>query len=297
MNNKLVTLIISVTIGLILCATVLVPSLDDAKSEFVDTYNNGPESIGVNYATYSTNANLHITMTKSGTTWSVNGIDLNTGDNGAYIMTDNAILILSPTYGYNIRGLTDALAYVALSPSSWNGVTTEVSSLTIDVLASGITISDANAVQASYVFPSSYTVYSDLNGDRVICTGTKALYTDSAKDIISVGANNTKFFWCSNGSDSKVVFNAALIDSEIKYTLTEVTEDVDTVNIGPTGSYKLAITYNGNPIDLVPQYICGPREVIQDLGAGSSVLPLLYTIPVIVILSLLVLVTGVIRKN
>lgn len=292
MNNKLIMSLIGIAVGIILVGGLLVPTIQDTRTAYEDVYFNGPESPTVNYASYSTNADFDVSISKNGSVWTLAGIDINTGSNGAYLMTDNAYIILSPIYGYNIHGLTDSMAYVSLTIDDWNGVTTAVTSITIDVTPEGITVSDVSATQDSYFFPSTYTVYSDLEGDRVICTGAKETYIKGIEDVISVGFNPTKFFWSSNGNDSKVVYNTTLYDSSLKYSLSEVSEEVSSLAIGAGGDFAIEITLNGSPVDLVPSAACLPKEAIQPVNTGA--LSIISAIPLIVIVALMMSAVGII---
>lgn len=286
------------TVGVILTATLLVPAINDASKIYTETYTNGPASNIINLATYSTGADFEITMEKDGTTWDIDGIDVNTLSTGAYILTDNLVVILSTTNGYNIRGLNESQAFVTLSTADWNGVTASVTSLTITVTPENVTVADADSVQTSYTFPNNYVVYSKNDGERVICAGVTDLYTAGGKDIISVGANNSKFFWCTNGDDSKAVYNATLLDTVLNCPLTEVTADIDKVSVGVGGDYTVTVTYNNSTYDLAPQYVSVPLSLVQGSEANSQITPLLGVIPILVIVGLLlVAIRGAIVRN
>lgn len=299
MKNKILVLAITLTVGVILVGSVLSPVISDSVKSFTDEYQNGPQSSSVNLATYSTSADFDITMVKNGDTWEITGIDVNPLAGGSYMITDNLLVILSPANGYNIRGLNESQVFVALTPTDWNGVTTNVTSVSIDVTPTSITVSDADSAQSSYTFPSTYAIYSDLAGDRVICTSPKEIYTSGGSDIISLGLNNTKFFWTTNGADSKAVYNATLLDTTLNCPLTEVSADVDKIEVGVGGDYTVTAIYNGNSFDLPPQYVSVPKVLYQETEIGSDVAPLLTTIPLIVIVALLVFaVAGImIRRN
>lgn len=299
MKNNILVLAITLTVGVILVGSVLSPVISDSVKSFTDEYENGPQSSSVNLATYSTSADFDITMVKNGDTWEITGIDVNPLAGGSYMITDNLLVVLSSTYGYNIRGLNESQVFVALTPTDWNGVTTNVTSVSIDVTPTSITVSDADSVQSSYTFPSTYAVYSDLDGDRVICTSPKEVYTSGGSDIISLGLNNTKFFWTTNGADSKAVYNATLLDTTLNCPLTEVSADVDKIEVGVGGDYIVTALYNGNSFDLAPQYVSVPKVLYQEIEIGSDVAPLLTAIPLIVIVALLVFaVAGImIRRN
>lgn len=287
------------TVGVILTATLLVPAINDASKIYTETYTNGPASNSINLATYSTDADFEITMEKDGTTWNIDGIDVNTLSTGAYILTDNLLVILSTTNGYNIRGLNDSQAFVTLSTADWNGVTASVTSLTITVTPENVTVADADSVQTSYTFPNNYVVYSKNDGERVICTGVADLYTAGGKDIISVGVNNTKFFWCTNGDDSKAVYNATLLDTVLNCPLTEVTADIDKISVGVGGDYTVTVTYNNTDYDLAPQYVSVPLSLVQGSDANTEITSLLGAIPIIVIVALLMIAvrTALVRND
>ena len=297
-SKNLLSLVITLTIGIILAGSLLMPVIQDSTNMMADKYDNGPQSNNVNYATLSTDADLDITMTKVDTTWTIEGIDINPSSGGAYMITDNLLVILSPTNGYNIHGLNESKTFITLIPTDWNGVTTAVTSLTIEVTSDTITVSDASGTQAAYTFPCSYVIYSDLEGDRVITTSLKEVYTAGGKDIISLGLNSTKFFWTTNGEDSKAVYNATLLDTTLNCPLTEVSEDVDKIEVGVGGDYTVTTLYNGNSFDLAPQYVSVPKTVIQQSAIGDTVEPLLMAIPIMILLSLVVFAAGVaIRKD
>ena len=298
MNNKLITLALVLTMGVILTGSLLVPVIDNASKIGTETYTNGPASNSINLATYSTDADFEITMEKDGTTWNIDGIDVNTLSTGAYIITDNLLVILSTTNGYNIRGLNESQAFVTLSPADWNGVTASVTSLAITVTPENVTVADADSVQTSYTFPNNYVVYSKNDGERVICTGVADLYTAGGKDIISVGVNNTNFFWCTNGDDSKAVYNATLLDTVLNCPLTEVTADIDKVSVGVGGDYTVTVTYNNSTYDLAPQYVSVPLSLVQGSEANTEITSLLGAIPIIVIVALLMIaVRAVLVRN
>lgn len=297
-NKKLITLIITLAIGIILTVSLLIPVIQGSIDGMEIKYENGPQSSSVNLATYSTNADFDITMVKNGDTWEITGIDVNPLAGGSYMITDNLLIVLSSAYGYNIRGLNESQVFVTLIPNDWNGVTTNVTSVSIDVTPTSITVSDANSVQSSYTFPSTYAIYSDLDGDRVICTNLKEVYTSGGSDIISLGLNNTKFFWTTNGADSKAVFNATLLDTTLNCPLTEVSADVDKIEVGVGGDYTVTAAYNDSSYDLAPQYVSVPKTVIQQSEIEDSIRPLLTAIPLIVMLGLVIFTAGAaIRKD
>lgn len=297
MKTNILTLAITLTVGIILAGTLLVPVIQDSTNMMADKYDNGPQSNSVNYVTLSTDADLDITMTKIDTTWTIEGIDTNPSAGGSYMITDNLLVILSPTNGYNIRGLNESKTFITLIPTEWNGVTTAVTSLTIEVTSDTITVSDASGTQDAYTFPCSYVIYSDLDGDRVLTTSLKEVYTAGGKDIISLGLNNTKFFWTTYGEDSKAVYNATLLDTTLNCPLTEVSEDVDKIEVGVGGDYTVTTLYNGNSFDLAPQYVSVPKTVIQQSAIGDNIEPLLMAIPIMFILALVVFAAGVAMRK
>lgn len=298
MNNKLISLAMVLTVGVILTATLLVPAINDASKIYTETYTNGPASNSISLATYSINADFEINMEKSGDVWNIDGIDVNSLTTGSYILTDNLLLILSTVNGFAIRGINESQAYVNLTSADWNGTTSEVTALKITVTPESITVADADSVQTSYTFPNEYIVYSKNDGERVICTAHQDLYTAGGKDVISVGTNVDKFFWCTNGDDSKSVYNATLLDTSINCPLTEVSEDVDKISVGVGGTYTVSVTYNNTVYDLAPQYVSVPLSLVQGSEANSQITPLLGVIPILVIVGLLlVAIRGAIVRN
>lgn len=296
MKVNLVAMVTMLAVGVILIGSLLVPVINDSSKTFTDPYSNGSEASTVSFATYSTKADFDITMTKLESGWSYTGIDTNTLASGAYIISDNIIVILSPSNGFAVYGINDSLAYVAIGSSNWNGVSYTVNSVLFDVTPTAIIVSDGDGVQPSYTFPNTYVIYTDNEGDRLICTSTKEVYTNGGKDIISAGQNNNKFFWSTNGSDSKVVYNATLLDSSIECPLTEVTKDVDKIKVGSSGDYKVSFTSGGTDYSLAPKYVSVPKTVYQETPAGSAIQPILNVIPIIVIVALLMAaVTIVVR--
>lgn len=277
MDNKVLTLVITLTVAIIVIAGVLVPSLDLANDETYATYTNIDGH-------FSSKVTADVSGSLSSGTYTVNGENVTGLSNRAIIWSDNGAISMLNTSTCNIM-------YVSGSTASTvgyvNGFDLAIDLETKTVSISNITYSNSTTTPTSVSWTyDNVCFYASATGDYsdLWVTSGGSITISDAKDVYySIKSGTNMFFFNGtaliNGtSDSATVtINGTGIDDY------PTLEKVDYSAASGSGLYA---TYNNN--DLYGGYLVVPHTVEGQSDLGSKFTPIMWVILPLVVVSLIV---------
>lgn len=307
MNNKLITLVITLVVSIILVGTILVPVLNDAQStigEKVTYTNEKPTALPYNYGAVDTYELIATDVNESGwyTTYTLNGESFTVPGNGVFVpllFTDKCDVTVwlgqSPIrVGYSHEDGTTAPTYLAINTATYptlklavdNGVmsvvgikedTTETELLTLEVAW-------------AYGIKDNGEYIAALNG----ITGKYYDPADVKSFVVSGGAYTTgdldTFYTYYNGA-STCDITAYSIETTLTGSLVAGTTDINKVD-----SFGIKISDDDSSETFVPYRVL-IKETVIGHEAGGAAYSLLGVIPVMVIVALVVIAIGAIAIN
>lgn len=268
-QNKLIPLIIGVTITLIMCATVLVPVIADQEEQVTTTYSN---NIGThNLLTYEKNAGNHtISYVKDATTYTVDGISFPITSVGDFVViADTVSIFIQNNNGANVTLINTDLStrisgnYAINATISEGKLTGTVGTSAINSDCHGLFI----AKQSGEYFTTSGT--------------TQNIYVNDNKQITTL--YNHVFI-----RDGVAKYDGAA--AGLVAPLTKVKDDVYTLN---TGSVKVNDGSNHAANTFV-----APVEVTGTNATQAKMVSLINVAPILIIVAVLTgVVAVVVRKQ
>lgn len=266
MNGKLITGTVIIAVAVIVVATVMMPALDMANDEinptFDNTSTNGIKMKIVESATITKEAGSATSVTINDKT-----VDLNTAANA---------IVLTDTFVINAR--TTNFYVITTSASNVNSST----AFTATIGSGSITyqIGTATPVTLSY---SGTLLVADPDGDYVnMASGTA--YLADPDDIYGWSWTNNKLY-VSEGEDCTVAGTSGAAASIGASKLNQY-ESLYNVAVG-----NVKLDSSGDNVS--PVTVIVPASVEASMtGSGAGLGPILFVMPVIVILAIIVAVIG-----
>lgn len=278
MENKISKIVLGALVIIIL-GSFLVP--------FITSVNEDAQIVKTNVGNYadviekSANSNLSLAYSSDGT-YTINGESQTISGFGALVISDLFRI------GYN--GSSIYWAYWDGSAIRYGtaGVTDIVLSIVDGVLT--LTLDDTDRV-----FEWSRLAYltNDATDDyaiNLVASGSTPFYLNSLDQMVAAQlvASNTGFVSFVSGT---LVSKGVTAIENIGYTSVNRAENMITVSGGPNGSINVSVDGNDSPLT----YICVPKVVSSDT-ASSDALSLLYVVPVLILMALIIVAAGFVRK-
>lgn len=277
-KNKLLTLVITLTVGIILAGSLLVPVVDDYSSTYKDVKNNAS---GYMADAFTSPGTLVVDTTSGSTvvTWDGESIGVTTG---VYSISDKFVV-----YGSN--------------------GTTRYS----DVDGAVSNISPATTITVTFSDNSATVEYGEINKSfdlswAFIRTGSNGPYIaySPAATTFDHYLNSMDQLWGSNWIDTTSQWfsyhgSNVLVDGEpvtAEYTLNKVSgyEDLYTLKIGggAASEYGFIVDNDGTDYTVHPRFTVVPAQITAVKEGSTGILSLLGAIPLLFIVSLIVVAAG-----
>lgn len=290
MKTNILTLAITLTLGVILAGSLLIPVIDDAQRTA------GPEITKTN-ATGDWNSymreikdgdTLVITVGSPNTTYELNGVTVNNIEGNPSSAYHS--LIFSDVFNIASRGVSGGIDVNSNQSTS----STTMGSCVIEYNSGTFTLTPSSGDTTPIEYPGATWGYIMCNQSEAdyyesIRTGQYGFYISSENDVICSGlyetGSNDTFYWYHNGISG--VSEDFTIDTEITKTLVQGTTDI----------YTGAISITIGDESFTPYRIMIPIEVDGHESSGAAY-SLYGAIPIIVIVGLIVAALGAIAvKN
>lgn len=271
MNNKLITLVITLVVGVILTGSILIPALNDAEHSGAESHSNG--TLYMSEARDTT----EMILTANNVIYT-NGVEI-TGTYFPAIVSDTFMAAVTNN-GLNIFWYADNTT--SWSPIGGANLSIDTSTKTISVTEITL-ISSSTLEETSLTVPYNYECYvRTTNGDyaAVAYSNLSTIKVESGDQIRAMAQNNTYgYFWWNN---TEVTINGEVSATEGVVTLQDSTpEGFKTVS---------AVSYNGLPAN----YLIVPAKIWTDGVLDGGMLSLLHAIPILVIVALVLMAAGAI---
>ena len=278
-KTNLLTLVITLTVGIILAGSLLMPVIANAQEGV------GPTTTFTNTGygqVYVTEVTEDTTLVYDGTTLTINATDIATFGSRCSFTADTAFMY---------HGSSGSKIFAWTGTSYENPSFTEYTA-TIDVDDKTITVVGmVDSVETTIECPYTWCYVTAAAGDYLSIDSNFArdYYIRSIDDVKSVEYNNSGFVFSSNGAVLEV---NGTEQGTVNYTVQDVSGyNIQTIHVEKTiANSGLSYTYNDNNYSvhwtIVPYKVTGNE--LQDLPARE----LLSVIPILIVVALVVGATG-----
>lgn len=295
--NKIISTVVMVAITVILLGSLLVPIIDDANENIVNekTNDQGMDLIRMSYGTPSDNlkvekpaneAVLNMYLGESETPYYT--VPLNTNGQTAWAL-------VTSSFSYGITGGAGSSLFDYTARYNNNGSSNHYGlekdfTVTVDVTTGAIRVITGGNTYSWYDNCDVTSIYwADPNGDYVnvnVSNVYPPIYIENPKEIIgSVMIGGNYVFWES--TDDPQVTNSKPATFTPETTESNGLYRLDKLSYTITGTNDSVNTGSMSHVIVKYQVLA---EVVPD---GNNMVPLLYVIPVIIIVSLVVAVAGI----
>lgn len=286
MDNKLIMLVVTLTIGIIMLGSIMMPVLSDA-TKTTETYTNESAFYVTNEAPY--------TLTYADGICTANGEIVNvTGSEYSLVFSDAFAV-------RNYGGSMEKLVTLADIPSvSVNN--SFLVSLTIDENLHATLVRNISDVESTSEFDVTYFWgITTEKTDYIMTTGAKPIYVLNDDEIFTVGRTNitnwSNTFEVKGSVESGA--SAVVIRPPTGITITDA--EINYSEIDNRNGYAIStITFNANDTPATYNRMVAPAEVtmeIIDPTFDSSERALIMAIPIMVIAALLLLAVRMFLSN
>lgn len=305
MNNRLISVILAISVGVIMVGSVLVPTIIDANDDTKVYYNNNYGA----FADVSDNEeiNLEITTvigTAGSSTYYINGEELNLIQGSRVIVvSENLTIAQEHATGIGITGVDSSGNLFRYLADSVN-VAINGESITIEWVRSVDSTSGTINVNSSWIFYRSFD--GDWRAVEYLSSSRTAYINDFSQVYSSNWIGTTKEFFTLNGTSVEVYSGtvgetATLSTTTATVEATEVMNGVSSFVISSdretSGAFKFTVDNEGEPYDVFPYYFIIPASVYGQTDTNIAIATILFAIPVIVLLSFVVFIVRTFSNN
>ena len=306
MNNKLITLVITLVVGIILAGSLLVPVLNDVTTTEKTFANTG-------YYTYDP----VVEDTNTVLTWAKTAPDVITiGDNDVTMPEGNGSWTIVGSENFTLRYYRNTtvsgvqmysdVGYISVNTGS------TADSATMTVTASTLTVTDGTNTRTPTMGTHGFVLNPTGDGSLTLKYSDESAYMKGGSDIYLCG---TTMVIGSGTNDFVGVFGYGTLDDGLTMssfygktspntvTIGDVTASYAPVN-GYIDLYKLdkftfPLTQNSATVTATYSYFVVPTEVTAELSQHLTPgqIALMGAIPVLVIVALLVVAVGVVARR
>lgn len=285
MDNKIVTLAITLTVAVIVIAAVLVPALDIANDETYATYTNIDRH-------YSSKVTDDVTGSLASGTYTINGATVSGLSNRAVIWSDTGVITMLNTSTCNITYVSGS---TATTVGYVNGFSISIDYDTKTISITDITYSNSTTTPTSISWTyQDVCFYASATGDYsdLWITAAGSITISDPKDVYyAIKVSSNMFFF--NGTEQ---INGTTTGATATITGTEIDgypfEKVDFTTSSGSGIYA---TYNST--DSYGGYIVVPHKVSGQSEFGSNYTPIMWAILPIMIVSLIIVAVSIFRRE
>ena len=300
MNNKLITIVLTLVVGTILAGSVLMPVLNDATKTEQTFVNEGV----FNYGIFTPDDEYELEVVGADGSIMVNGVAVEpfnaTTRYYSIVASDN----FAARYGYSNNIYFCQCVGKDSSDNTFadGGILTNIS-IDNGALSVVFTKSDSSVVSKTVEFTELYAIVPNAD-EAVMKVAADAVYIKGDSPIYSSGLTQVTLW--SNLFHIEGTYNDGLTISSPN--LPDATYDNITWNIEPVSGYvdlykltsiEFDITNNGTTYHATYSYFGVPTEVTAELSQHLTPgqIALLGAIPVMVIIALLVVAVGAVAKR
>lgn len=280
---KIPILVVSIVVSIIVVGSLLVPVIDDYSDSTTPIETN----IGADMARVT--GDTDVTITVSGHTASVGGNDY----------TYNKVLISDRFYLQWVGGSVNALGLRGLDSSNqWTSANLSAATITVNGLTVSITGTATNSTEFSGSWDVNWAFYiTEDGGYTFIETADTAFYVNNVENIWSYATFSTPpsgYATLSSAAGTTATVNKTGGTSEtetIEYTVTEADPQIYKLTFSST-LYSIGVGANVASV----QGIVVPTEAVG-VPDDTTFSPILYAVPVVVILAILLGAVGIVIKG
>ena len=271
MKNSILTFVIGCTITVILMATLLVPTINDAIEDHTTTYYNPVEG-NLHFAEIEGEHTFSYTANAS--EFSIDDTTYTLGTTKIYAVTESVIVLASTNGITAFNGTTQVLNNV------------KAADVTITFGADSATITSGTTTSTG-----SYTwgYIADPNGKNVCTSLTESstIYFENINELYTAQRLSGVFVTLSDGV-------AAIGGEEATYTAT-INTQADTDGKVKYISGKITVTDGEHTV--TPTYIVAKESIVFESQTGIQMGQILYIIPILIFAALLVGAVGMISRR
>lgn len=293
MNNKLLTLVITLTIGIILTASLLVPVINDAQDGQRITYNNvglNANLVGTEEVTYSWDAATGITI----------GTDViapNAQANAA------AVLVMTDSGFMKTNFNNTTAAFYEFDGTVGAGADITAATITVDPSTKTVTLSDISAsttIDDTSFNYEEWALIPAVNGDYVFWvpySTSKVIHQGSDSQIYSVYRSGVTWAVSFKGSEATANLNSPTYTTDFAGSPVSGYNGLVDYSLGTnsTDDYTITVSSTAYPAEIVAMEKSATGVSANE---GSQIISLLGVIPILVIVGLLLIaVRAVVKKD
>lgn len=302
MNNKLITIVITLVVGIILAGSVLMPVLNDATKTTKTFTNEGLYRMAALESTDSADIEIKWEYT--------NPNQITVGDSAVALPTSGFATVVCGE-NWLVRYIAATGVSVQLFDGTTPGYIASVSGtndMTITASSGSVTFDNGSGTEVTSTYTTMY--YADNNGEyTMIKANEKTVYLNDDSKIIGAGRTDNVF-----GTSSLTATFAGTIADGIAitpigsvpsgYTVGDITVSDSAVNgyinLYDFDKFEFVVTAaDSSTVTVTYTQVIVPYQVTAELSEHltSGQIALLSAIPVLVIVALLVVAVGVVARR
>lgn len=306
MDNKIISVILTVVVSTMIIGSVLITVIDDAVDATKVYYNN---DFGVLAAASdeSIEYSIHYTGNTSGAITEVFIDDVKVGTVYAGVRA----IVISDSYVISqVSNTTEWMIYTgnSVSNTSYSAVTSTDITINITNDRSVITYADSDGAK-TLTIDTEWCYYRDDNSTdyRIVdyTSSEKVVYVNDLKQVRGASwINTTGEFFNFEGTAVNVYGDTPENPTMVYENYTNVMNGVYSFNLGAvisgnrTDGVHFDVDNNGTPYTVYPYFLVIPNKVYGQTETDSAYSAMLYAIPVIVIAALVVvMLSSIIRRS
>lgn len=277
-NDKLIGLFVTLTVGIILVATLVVPVINSAETEYTETYANGSAEITQIYS--DSPDDLTIVFEADASTFTVNDVEY---DAGTYTRWG---IFASDALSIQIGSASGVDTLYIMQPSV---------AVTTGTLSEGFTLTATADGDLTLVYGSESTT--------ITTTYNWMIYLDSDGSLVWASVSEDEPRYIKAETDVYVAYSFASGANYLTYADgvaakngTETTVEFTTSEVSGTDGEILELTAVTFESSKTVTYLYVPVSVDYVSSENGAAINLLFVIPLLLIVSLLVMVVRAINR-
>ena len=289
MKTNLLTLVITLTLGIILTGSLLMPVLDDYEDSTYENYTYGGTFLGADIGGEDTTITADLSLSSNTYTVTVNGEDITSlipaNGNQPILMWTEGLIQVAGTNG------TDGVlkAYFHDTTSNTNKAISNATHIQVSTASGVLTaILTVGGTDTTYTSDFDWIGYADEDGKQkmILRDTTKPIYFTNVNQIYVAG-------WTQNAVVSSVGEELTITGS-VTGSMTITKTDLGN---GAYSTLSTDIDYTINNTAWNPLYLIIPGEVSVQIEGTGVYVSLLSAIPILIIVGLVLAGASVVVRN
>ena len=284
MENKLVTVTVLAAVAVIMIGALLMPIITDYDNDVKVVKNNTTSRL----AALIGDEDHTITYTASTKALTIDGTDMTPTTNRGVLYTDLFNIL------YQINE-TNPIEFYNSDTKSRVVVSTDCT-----ITITGKTVNVAYGTY-DHDFDCSWLYMMDNNGTFGmfnLYNLNTTLYINSLNDLHGSNVLVTTNDWFSYVGDKVTLISGTDLTATVTTTPVSGTEDIVAISVGGNGTgYSFDVDNSGTPYTVHPWIVIAPIEVTGYSETNNAVIPLLYTLPVLLIMAIIIGVLALVFRS